>query len=165
MWSEAQKNFKQKGNITELEFLLLCASTAFLTNNRTRWDLKRSGSGEGNGNWLQYSCLENPKDRGAWRAIVIGVAKTQTWLSTSTTTTPCFLWNPNSIITITVSQLNLLSCSLLAGWYHTTAFINDISAAIFLKRHIETNMGSRFPGVTPLGKDLARSLFFGALGD
>ena len=26
--------------------------------------------GEGNGNPLQYSCLENPKDRGAWRAIV-----------------------------------------------------------------------------------------------
>ena len=31
--------------------------------------------GEGNGNLLQYSCLENPMDRGAWRAIVHGVAK------------------------------------------------------------------------------------------
>ena len=31
--------------------------------------------GEGNGNLLQYSCLENPKDRGAWRATVHGVAK------------------------------------------------------------------------------------------
>ena len=29
--------------------------------------------GEGNGNPLQYSCLENPMDRGAWRAIVYGV--------------------------------------------------------------------------------------------
>ena len=29
-------------------------------------------SGEGNGNPLQYSCLENPMDRGAWRAIVHG---------------------------------------------------------------------------------------------
>ena len=28
---------------------------------------------EGNGNPLQYSCLENPIDRGAWRAIVYGV--------------------------------------------------------------------------------------------
>ena len=28
------------------------------------------GSGGGNGNPLQYSCLENPMDRGAWRAIV-----------------------------------------------------------------------------------------------
>ena len=31
--------------------------------------------GEGNGNLLQYSCLENPTDRGAWQAIVHGVAK------------------------------------------------------------------------------------------
>ena len=30
---------------------------------------------EGNGNPLQYSCLENPKDRGAWRATVYGVTK------------------------------------------------------------------------------------------
>ena len=35
-------------------------------------------SGEGNGNPLQYSCLENPTDRGAWCAIVHGVAKSQT---------------------------------------------------------------------------------------
>ena len=36
--------------------------------------------GEGNGNPLQYSCLENPMDRGAWRATVPGVAKSQTQL-------------------------------------------------------------------------------------
>ena len=31
--------------------------------------------GEGNGNPLQYSCLENPMDRGPWWAIVCGAAK------------------------------------------------------------------------------------------
>ena len=31
--------------------------------------------GEGNGNPLQYSCLENPIDRGAWQATVYGVVK------------------------------------------------------------------------------------------
>ena len=31
--------------------------------------------GEGNGNTFQYSCLENRMDRGAWQAIVHGVAK------------------------------------------------------------------------------------------
>ena len=36
---------------------------------------------EGNGNLLQYSCLENPMDRGAWQATVHGVAKSQTRLS------------------------------------------------------------------------------------
>ena len=34
--------------------------------------------GEGNGNPLQYSCLENPMDRGAWWATVHGVAKSWT---------------------------------------------------------------------------------------
>ena len=37
--------------------------------------------GEGNGNPLQYSCLENPMDRGAWWAAVHGVMKSQTRLS------------------------------------------------------------------------------------
>ena len=33
--------------------------------------------GGGNGNLLQYSCLENPMDRGAWQATVHGVANSQ----------------------------------------------------------------------------------------
>ena len=37
--------------------------------------------GEGNGTPLQYSCLENPMDGGAWQAAVHGVAKSQTRLS------------------------------------------------------------------------------------
>ena len=37
--------------------------------------------GEGNGNPLQYSCLENPMDRGAWPATVQRVAKSRTRLS------------------------------------------------------------------------------------
>ena len=39
--------------------------------------------GEGNGNPLQYSCLENSMDRGAWRATVYGVSKSQDPKSTS----------------------------------------------------------------------------------
>ena len=37
--------------------------------------------GEGNGNTLQYSCLRNPMDRGAWRATAHGVTKNWTQLS------------------------------------------------------------------------------------
>ena len=40
-----------------------------------------SSPGGGNGNPLQYSCLENPKDRGAWQVIVHRVTKSQTQLS------------------------------------------------------------------------------------
>ena len=42
--------------------------------------------GKGNGNPLQYFCLENPMDRGAWRATVHRVAKSQTQLSDFTFT-------------------------------------------------------------------------------
>ena len=49
-------------------------------------DARNSGSisglgrslGEGHGNPIQYSCLENPMDRGTWQATVRGVAKSQT---------------------------------------------------------------------------------------
>ena len=43
-------------------------------------------SGEGNGTPLQYSCLENPMDGGAWCAAVHGVAKSRTRLSDVTFT-------------------------------------------------------------------------------
>ena len=43
-------------------------------------------TGEGNGTPLQYSCLENPMDGGAWCAAVHGVAKSQTRLSDFTFT-------------------------------------------------------------------------------
>ena len=42
--------------------------------------------GEGNGNPLPYSCLENPMDRGAWWATVHGVTKSWTRLSSFTYT-------------------------------------------------------------------------------
>ena len=45
-----------------------------------------SVNGEGNGTPLQYSCLENPMDRGAWKAAVHGVAKGRTQLSDFTFT-------------------------------------------------------------------------------
>ena len=49
--------------------------------------------GEGNGNPLQYSCLENPMDRGAWRATVHGVTKSRTWLKQlSTHVFPLYLF-------------------------------------------------------------------------
>ena len=42
--------------------------------------LSLSCIGEGNGNPLQCSCLENPRDRGAWWAAVYGVTQSWTWL-------------------------------------------------------------------------------------
>src|SRR5574341_1212850 len=48
---------------------------------RLHFHFSLSCIGEGNGTPLQYSCLENPMDGGAWRAAVHGVAKSRTRLS------------------------------------------------------------------------------------
>jgi len=47
--------------------------------------------GGGHGNPLQYSCLENPMDRGAWQATVLGVTKSQTWLKQLCTHTSLYM--------------------------------------------------------------------------
>ena len=71
-------------------------------------DLRDSGSipglgrspGEGHSNPLQYSCLENPMERGAWWATVHRVAQSQTHLKRLSTA-----WHMMSIITSTVSYI------------------------------------------------------------
>ena len=50
------------------------------TTERLHFHFSLSCIGEGNGNPLQCSCLENPRDRGAWWAAVYGVAQSRTWL-------------------------------------------------------------------------------------
>ena len=47
----------------------------------------KDSPGEGHGKPLQYSCLENPMNRGVWQATVHGVAKSQTWLTQLSTHT------------------------------------------------------------------------------
>ena len=60
--------------------------------------------GEGNGTPLQYSCLENPMDGGAWKAAVHGVAEGRTRLSDFTFTFPFHALEGNG---------NPLQCSCL----------------------------------------------------
>ena len=69
-------------------FLLLQVFLDFLLLHSSPPIMKRISflGGEGNGNLLQYSCLENPMDGGAWLAAVHGVAKSQTQLSDFTFT-------------------------------------------------------------------------------
>ena len=50
------------------------------TTERLHFYFSLSYIGEGNGNPLQCSCLENPRDRGAWRAAISGVAQSRTRL-------------------------------------------------------------------------------------
>ena len=70
---------------------------------RLHFPFSLSCIGEGNGNPLQHSCLENPRDAGAWWAAVYGVAQSQTRprrLSSSSSRTDAeaetpILWPPD----------------------------------------------------------------------
>ena len=65
--------------------------------------------GEGNGNLLQYSCLENPMDGEAWWATVHGIAKSRTQLSNFTHLfkfTTCPSQSPTLIISTTLTNLS-----------------------------------------------------------
>ena len=50
------------------------------TTERLHFHFSLACIGEGNGNPLQCSCLENPRDRGAWWAAIYGVTHSRTWL-------------------------------------------------------------------------------------
>ena len=50
------------------------------TTERHHFHFSLSCIGEGNGNPLQWSCLENPRDGGAWWAAAYGVIQSRTWL-------------------------------------------------------------------------------------
>ena len=66
------------------------------TTERLHFHFSLSCTGEGNGNPLQCSCLENPRDGGAWWAAIYGVAQSRTllkWLSSSSS----FLYSPTHI--------------------------------------------------------------------
>ena len=63
--------------------LVGCSPWGREESDTTEWlhfHFSLSRIGEGNGNPLQCSCLENPRDRGAWWAAIYGVGQSRTWL-------------------------------------------------------------------------------------
>ena len=58
------------------------------TTEQLHFDFSLSCIGEGNGNPLQWSCLENPRDGGAWWAAISGVAQSQTRLKGLSSSNP-----------------------------------------------------------------------------
>ena len=98
--------------------LVDCSSWGHEELDMTEWlhfHFSRSYIGEVNGNPLQCSCLENPRDRGAWGAAVYGVAQSRTllkWLSSS---------NSSSIVQTVLSHQSFrmagnLHCLVSSSW-------------------------------------------------
>ena len=73
-----EKNIKKNVHICIIESL--CCTAESDTIERLPFHFSLSCIGEGNGNPLQRSCLENPRDGGAWWAVVYGVAQSRTRL-------------------------------------------------------------------------------------
>ena len=102
-YSHLFKNFPQ--------FVVIHSVKDFGIVNKAEVDVSL---GEGNGTPLQYSCLENPTDRGAWWAAVHGVTKSRTRLSDFTFTHWRRKWQPTPVFLSGESQGrgSLVGCRL-----------------------------------------------------
>ena len=75
--------------------------------------------GEGNGNPLQCSCLENPRDGGAWLAAVCGVAQSRTWLKwLSSSSINIYLWKKVLVAQSCPTLCSPIDCSLPESHVH-----------------------------------------------
>ena len=77
----------------------------------------------GDDNPLQYSCLENSKDRGAWWAEIHGVTKSQTLLSTQTPTLSTMNCQTDNLCTITKRGYGSWACLQLLSIFLLTVLV------------------------------------------
>ena len=105
------------------------------TTERLHFHFSLSCIEEGNGNPLQCSCLENPRDGGAWWAAVYGVAQSQTRLkrlgSSSSRVYMSVPVSQSSLPTFSFGNYKFVFCS-----YDYFCFVNRFICTIFLRSHI-----------------------------
>ena len=86
--------------------------------------------GEGNGNPFQCSCLQNPRDGGAWWASVYGVAQSRTRLkqlsSSSNNVLSCWNTSSQSILNMSTCVANLLKLCMPENIFYYTIILNNI---------------------------------------
>ena len=114
--------------------------------------------GEGNGNPLQCSCLENPRDGGAWWAAVYGVAQSRTrlkWLSSSSSSK---YWEDNEYLLITD---NMLTTMLAHSIFTKTSWVHILQISFEAQRSYITCLwlGGRAKIQTPVSNDCSHLCF------
>ena len=140
------------------------------TTERLHFHFSLSCIGEGNGNPLQCSCLENPRDGGAWWAAVYGVAQSRTrlkWLSSSSSN--CYykdvyitfdlflpflikhsLQFPFSCTTsYSLDRLLLFSCQGVSDSVQRHG-LQHIASCIVVWTSVHSSLGAVFPRPNPL---------------
>ena len=93
------------------------------TTEQLHFQFSLSCIGEGNGIPLQCSCLENPRDGGAWWAAIYGVTQSWTrlkWLSSSSSSKKYIIWKIYRKETFT--NRNYLLLNWTVNWYHDLVF-------------------------------------------
>ena len=109
-------------------------------DERLHFDFSLSCIGEGNGNPLQCSCLENPRDGGAWWAAIYGVAQSQTrlkWLSNSCRSLRPFLYTSVYFCHLfLISSASVKSLPFLTFIVPIFAWNVPLVNPIFLKRSL-----------------------------
>ena len=84
------------------------------TTERLHFHFSLSCIGEGNSNPLQYSCLENPRDGGAWWAAVYGVAQSRTRLKRLSSSSSLML-QPSAVVSSTLPRI--LEVVIFIPWH------------------------------------------------
>ena len=112
--------------------LVGCSPCGHEESDRTEWlhfHFSHSCTGEGNGNPLQCSCLENPRDGEAWWAAVYGVTQSRTrlkWLSSSSSSSSDYIrrrhWRPTPVLLPGKShgRRSLVGCCPWGRWESDT---------------------------------------------
>ena len=132
-WQDILKVFKGKNLQPRLQYLARISFKIdgkvknFLDKQKLReFRTTKPAFGEGNGTPLQYFCLENPMDGGAWKAAVHGVSESQTQLSNFTFTFMHWRrkWQPTPVFLPGESQGwgSLVGCRL---WGHTESDMTE----------------------------------------
>ena len=98
--------------------------------------LSLSCIGEGNGNPLQCSCLENPRDGGAWWAAIYGVAQSRTWLKWLSSNKD---WEKET------TNLNFLTFLRLTPWSHLNSNIKQKAVKLIKELEKDTRQFCCFP--------------------
>ena len=126
------------------------------TTERLHFDFSLSCIGAGNGNPLQCSCLENPRDRGVWWAAVYGVTQSRTRLKRLSSSSS--IW-PHRVFSCGMQDLHcaIWDLSLLLSGFSLVGALGmqDLSS---LTRNLSPALEGRFLTTGPPGKSLI--LFF-----